>query len=152
MHPARLLAAIIAASTSSVLAAPPEACSLITMDEVNTIAAGVVSKFSQRKSGNPSECGFEDSRHAAVLIVRVREVQYAAENELQHERETLEKIYRRKVKWIEGIGESAFWLEANQTAMFRKAKRIVTVTFSRPKNANEIDTLQAARLVESRLK
>jgi hypothetical protein len=151
MHPARLLATVLAAFATAAVAAPPDACTLITMEEVNTIAAGVATKFSQRRAGNPSECAFEDNRRAAVLVLIVREVQYAAENELQHERETLEKIYRNKVKWIEGVGESAFWLAANKTAMFRKAKRIVTVSFARPQNANEVDTIQAARLIESRL-
>jgi hypothetical protein len=152
MRQACLLGTVIAAFAAAAAAAPPEACTLITMDEVNTIAAGVAVNFSQRKSGNPSECAFEDSRRAAVLVVSVREVQFAAENELQHERETLEKIYRNKVKWIDGVGDSAFWLEANRTAMFRKAKRIVTLTFARPQNAKEVDTIQAARLIESRLK
>ena len=49
-----------------------------------------------------------------MLVVTLREVQYAAENELQYERENLEKIYRSKVKWIEGVGDSAFWLQAFQ--------------------------------------
>jgi hypothetical protein len=152
MHVARLFATTLAAFAAAAAAAPPEACSLITMEEVNTIAAGAATNFSQRKSGNPTECAFEDGRRAAVLVVSVREVQYAAENELQHERETLEKIYRSKVKWIDGVGDSAFWLEANKTAMFRKAKRIVTLSFARPQNAKEVDTIQAARLIESRLK
>jgi hypothetical protein len=78
-------------------------------------------------------------------------VQYAAENELQHERENLEKIYRNKVKWIEGVGDRAFWLQANKTGMFRKGKFLVTVTFSREKNATEVDTMQVARLIENRL-
>lgn len=122
------------------------------MDEVNSIASGAASKISPRKSGNPTECAFEDSRRAAVLVVRIREVQYAAENELQHERENLEKIYRSKVKWVEGVGDRAFWLQANQTAMFRKGKLLVTLKFSREKNATEVDTMQVARLVENRLK
>lgn len=122
------------------------------MDEVNSIAGGAVSKISPRNSGNPSECAFEDSRRAAVLMLKIREVQYAAENELQYERENLEKIYSSKVKWIEGVGERAFWLQANKSGTFRKGKTIVTVVFSRDTNANETDTMRVARLVESRLK
>jgi hypothetical protein len=152
MKAARLLACLASLAATVSLAEPPDACTIVTMEEVNSIAAGAATKISPRKSGNPSECAFEDSRRAAVVVLRLREVKYAAENELQYERENLEKIYRRKVKWIEGVGDRAFWLEANKAGMFRKGKILVTITFSRVKNANEVDTMQLARLVESRLK
>ncbi len=152
LRPTAFLAVLSALAATAALAATPEACDLLSKDEVNSIAGGVVTRVVPRRSGNPSECGWEDARRSAVLVVRVREVKYAAENELQHEREILEKIYRHKVKWIEGVGESAFWLEANKTGMFRKGKTLVTVVFSRPKNATEVDTMQVARLVEQRLK
>lgn len=143
---------ILAIAAATAQAAPPDACTVITMDEINTIAGGAASKVSPRKSGNPSQCAFEDGRRAAVIVITLREVQYAAENELQYERENLEKIYRSKVKWIEGVGDSAFWLQANKTAMFRKGKILATVTFAREQNAREVDTMQAARLIEARLK
>jgi hypothetical protein len=149
---ARRLLPVLAFSAAIAQAAPPDACTVITMDELNSIAAGTASKVSPRKSGNPSQCAFEDGRRAAVFMVTVREVQYAAENELQYERENLEKIYRSKVKWIDGVGDSAFWLQANKTAMFRKGKMLVTLTFSREQNAKEVDTMQAARLIEARIK
>ncbi len=152
MKTTRFLALLATCAAATGFAAPPDACQIVTMDEVNTIADGTAAKISPRKSGNPTECAFEDSRRAAVLVIRIREVQYAAENELQYERENLEKIYRSKVKWVEGVGESAFWLEANKTGMFRKGKMIVTLTFQRPKNAREVDTMQVARLIENRLK
>lgn len=148
----RLLAGIAVGAVSLCVAAPPDSCTVVTIEEVNSIAANTAAKISPRRSGNPSECAFEDSRRGAVLMVKIREVQYAAENELQHERETLEKIYRSKVTWIEGVGDRAFWLEANQTAMFRKGKLLVTVKFARDKNATRVDTMQVARLIESRLK
>lgn len=152
MNAKRLLACLAAWAATGALAAPPDACSAISVDEVNTIAGGVVTKISPRSSGNPSECAFEDNRRAAVLVLKIREVQYAAENEIQYERENLEKIYRGKVKWIEGIGDRAFWFQANKSGKFRKGKLIVTVAFAREKNANEVDTMQVARLVENRLK
>jgi hypothetical protein len=152
MNASRLLACLAACAAATSLAAPPDACTIVTMDEVNSIAAGSAAKISPRKSGNPTECAFEDSRRAAVLVIRIREVQYAAENELQYERENLEKIYRGKVKWIEGVGDRAFWFQANKSGMFRKGKMLVTVTFSREKNATEVDTMQVARLIENRLK
>ncbi len=148
----RRLLSLLAFAAATAQAAPPDACTVITMDEINSIAAGSATKISPRKSGNPSQCAFEDARRAAVLVVTLREVQYAAENELQYERENLEKIYRSKVKWIEGVGDSAFWLQANKTSMFRKGKLLVTVTFAREQNAREVDTMSAARLIEARLK
>ena len=51
-----------------------------------------------------------------------------------------------------GDDDGSFWFAANKTVMFRKAKRIVTVTFAREKNQTEVDTVQVARLIESRLK
>ena len=150
---ARRLAAFLAPlAATAALAAPPDACTVLSIDDVNTIVEGTATRISPRRAGNPSECAFEDSRRAALLVITLREVQYAAENELQYERENLEKIYRGKVKWIEGVGERAFWFGANRSAMFRKGKTLVTVKFMRDKNATEVDTMQVARLVESRLK
>jgi hypothetical protein len=152
MNARRLLCCLAACAATTALAVPPDACTIVTMEEINSIAGGAATRISPRKSGNPSECAFEDARRAAVLMIRIREVQYAAENELQYERENLEKIYRAKAKWIEGVGDRAFWLQANKSAMFRKGKTLVTVTFSREKNATEVDTMQVARLIENRLK
>jgi len=152
MKTSAFLAFLATSAATAALATPPDACTVITIDEVNTIAAGAATKISPRKSGNPTECAFEDPRRAAVLIVKIREVQYAAENELQYERENLEKIYRRKVEWVDSVGDRAFWFGANKSGMFRKGKLLVTVTFAREKNATRVDTMQAARLIESRLK
>ena len=148
----RLSALLAALAAGSAFAAPPDACSILSMEEVNSIAGGTAAKIVPLSAGNPSSCAFENSRRAAVLMLKIREVQYAAENELQYERENLEKIYRSKVKWIQGVGDNAFWLQANKTGMFRKGKFLVSVTFSRVQNATEVDTMQVARLVESRLK
>ena len=130
---------------------PPEACSLVKLDELNQIAGGGVTGTQVRKTGNPSECSFVNSHKGSVLVVSLREVQHAAENELQYERETLEKIYRQKVKWVNTVGDSAFWLAANHQLGFRKGKVLVSVRFERPANQNEIDTAQVARLVESQI-
>ena len=146
------VAALACALPSAVLAVPPESCSIVKLDEVNTIADGAAAKIQPRKSGNPTECGFLDSRQGAVLVISIREVQYAVQNELQYERENLEKIYRTKAKMIDTVGEGAFWIGATHSMYFRKGKNIVSVTFSRTKNQNEVDTGQIARLIDSRLK
>ena len=130
----------------------PNACEILKVEEINAIAANTVEKVQQQKSGNPSVCGFMDSHHAAVVVISIREVQYAAQNELQLERENLEKIYKGRVKWLTGtLGDDAFWMPVNKQLMFRKGKKLVSVTFSREKNRNEVDTAQIARIVESRL-
>jgi hypothetical protein len=139
------------------LAAPafadvPNACEILKVEEINTIANGTVEKVQQQKAGNPSVCGFMDSRRAAILVLSIREVQYAVENELQLERENLEKIYKGRVKWLTGtIGDNAFWMPVNKQLMFRKGKKIISVTFSREPNRNEVDSAQIARMVEARL-
>jgi hypothetical protein len=140
----------VAASFAAV-AAPPDACSLLTLDEVNSIAGGSATKTEQRKSGNPTECAFIDAHKGAVLVVSLREVQYAVENELQYERENLEKIYRGKVKWLTGVGENGFWMPVNKQLVFRKAKTLISVSFARPANQNEVDSSQVARMIDSRL-
>jgi hypothetical protein len=135
------------------VAAPPDACTIVNIEEVNQIAAGAIEKAQVRKAGNPSECSFVDSRRAAILVISLREVQYAAENELQYERENLEKIYRSRAKWLTPtIGDNAFWLPANKQLVFRKGRTLGSVTFARAINQNEIDTAQVARLVEAQLK
>jgi hypothetical protein len=130
----------------------PNACEILKVDEINSIAGGHVEKVQQQKAGNPSVCGFMDSRRAAVLVLSIREVQYAVENELQLERENLEKIYKGRVKWLTGtVGDNGFWMPVNKQLVFRKGKKIVSILFSRPQNQNEVDSAQIARLVDARL-
>ena len=149
---AQLLASAAFLAPLASLADPPDACSIVTLAEVNAIAQSAATKVLIAKSGNPSECQFVNDKHAAVLVISIRQVQYAAENELQGDRESLEKIYKARAKWIDGVGEHAFWMPATQQLEFRKGKTLVTVRFARDKNKNEIDTAQVARLIESRLK
>jgi hypothetical protein len=146
--------AILAFSLAApvVFADVPNACEILKVEDINSIAGGSVEKVQVQKAGNPSVCGYMDSRKAAILVLSIREVQYAAETELQVERENLEKIYKSRVKWLTGtIGENAFWMPVNKQLVFRKGKRIVSVSFSRPQNQNEVDSAQIARLVDSRL-
>jgi hypothetical protein len=147
-----LLPALCLALSLAAHATPPAACSIVKVEDLNQIAGGGITGTQVRKTGNPTECSFVDARRASVLVIRLNEVQYAAENELQHERETLEKIYRQKAKWLNTVGESAFWLEANRQLVFRKAKTLVWVSFERAVNRNEVDTAQVARLVEAQIK
>jgi hypothetical protein len=144
------LAAVLASLAA--LADSPDACTIVTLAEVNSIAGGAATKIQVAKSGNPSECQFVGDHQAAVLVITIRQVQYAAENELQGDRETLEKIYKAHAKWIDGVGEHAFWMAATHQLEFRKGKTLVNVRFAREKNRNELDSAQIARLVEARLK
>lgn len=130
----------------------PAACAVVKVEDLNQIAGGGIVGMQQRRSGNPTECSFVDARKASVVVIKLQQVQYAAENELQHERETLEKIYHSKAKWLTTVGDSAFWLNANRQLVFRKGKVLVWVTFERAANRNELDTAQVARLVEVGLK
>jgi hypothetical protein len=147
----KTLLAVAAVVPALAWATPPDACTLVTPEEISAIAQKVVAKVQPQQSGNPSKCGFMDSRHGAVLVVAVREVQYAVRDEMHHERENLEKIYKMRSKPLDTIGDGGFWLPANHQLTFRKGKLIASVTFAVPTNQNELDTSQVARLVESRL-
>jgi hypothetical protein len=133
------------------LAAPPNACAIITAEDITPIAERPVEKYRAQKTGNPSECAFLDARNAAVLVVSLKEVQYAVKDEFDVERGNLEKIYRSKAKSIGGVGESAYWLGANKQMVFRKGKVIASVQFQTPKNQNDADSAQIALLLESRI-
>jgi hypothetical protein len=143
---------VVAALPLGAAAAPPEACKILTIEELNATVGGGIEMALVRKTGNPTECAFSDARKAAIVVIALHET-YGAENELQHERENLEKIYRSKAKWLNPpIGENAFWLPGNKQLMFRKGRIVGSVTFQRPKNQNEVDTAQIARLVEAQIK
>ncbi len=136
----------------SAFAAPPNACAIITAEDITPISERPVEKYRAQKTGNPSECAFLDARNGAMLVVNLKEVQYAVKDEFDVERGNLEKIYRSKAKMIDTVGDGAFWLAANKQMVFRKGKVIASVSFQAPKNQNEVDTGQIARLIESRIK
>jgi hypothetical protein len=146
----RLTLALLSALTLPAYAAQ-NACELVKPEEINLISATKVDKVVQQKSGNPSECGFLDSRKAAVLVVTVRDVQYAVKDELFMERDNLEKIYKNHSKPVDGVGDGAYWMSNAHQLGFRKGKTIVNVKFGVPKNQNELDTAQIARVIETRL-
>jgi len=146
----RLTLALLSALALPAFAAQ-NACELIKPEEINLISTSKVDKVVQQKSGNPSECGFLDAKKAAVLVVTVRDVQYAVKDELFMERDNLEKIYKTRSKNLDTVGEGAYWLPVNHQLGFRKGKTIVTVRFGTPKNQNELDTSQIARVIETRL-
>lgn len=148
----RSLAALCLTAPLLSIAAPPPACNAARLEDINQIAGGGITGVQQRQTGNPSECSFVDARKASVLVIKLQEVQYAPADELQHERETLEKIYRQKVKWLNTVGDQAFWLAANRQLVFRKGHTLGWVTFERAANRNEVDSAQVARLVEANLK
>ena len=147
-----LVAALCLALPLAARAEPPPACGIVRIEDLNQIAGGGIVGTQQRRNGNPTECSFVDARKASVLVIKLQEVQYAAADELQHERETLEKIYRSRAKWLNTVGDQAFWLEGNKQLVFRKAKTLGWVTFERAAQRNEVDSAQVARLVEAHIK
>jgi len=133
-------------------ATPPDACTILTVDEINSVAGGTVEKVQPVRTGNPTECNFMDGKRAAVLSIKLREVQYAPADELAQERENDNKVYREHAKDIKAVGEHAYWSPVSHQLVFHKGKTLVYVTFGRPKNQNEVDTAQVARMIEQRLK
>ena len=147
----KILAVALAAFPAAVLASPPDACEIIKPADINPIAVSKVERVQPQKSGNPTQCAFLDSRKAAVLVVSLREVQYAVKEELFEERSQIEKIYKVRAKELTGIGDGAYWSPANKQLGFRKGKTIVNVTFNMKENQSETDTSQVARIIDSRL-
>lgn len=145
------LAALAFALPATALAAPPDACEILKPEDINSIAASKVERIQPQKSGNPSQCGFLDSRKAAVLVVSIREVQYAVKDELHEEKSQLEKIYKSRAKLLDTVGDGAYWVPANKQLGFRKGKMIVNVKFSTRENQTELDTAQIARIIDSRI-
>jgi len=144
--------ALLSALALPAMAVPPNACELVKPEEINLVATGVkVERVQQVKTGNPSECGFLDAKRTAVLTVTVREVQYAVKDELQMDRDNLEKIYKSRSKTVDTVGEGGYWMPVHNQMGFRKGKTIVSLKFAVPKNQNEIDTSQIARVIESRI-
>jgi hypothetical protein len=142
---------VLAAFPATALADPPNACSVITPDAINQIAERKVERVQQQKSGNPSQCGFLDSRKAAVLMISIREVKYAVKEELFEEKSQNEKIYKTRARDLDTVGEGGYWNPANKQLGFRKGKMIVNVKFSTPKNQNELDSSSIARVIETKL-
>ena len=130
----------------------PDACAILTVDEINSVAGGTVQKILPVRSGNPSECNFVDGHKAAVLSIKLREVPYAAADELAQERENDQNVYHQHAKDVKAVGEHAYWSPASHTLGFHKGKTLVFVTFQQKKNANEVDSAQLARMIEQRLK
>ena len=142
---------ILAALPAAAFAAPPNACEILKPEDINPIAVSKVDRVQPQKSGNPSQCGFLDSRKAAVLTLSLREVQYAVKDELHEEKSQIEKIYKTRTKQLDTVGDGGYWSPANKQLGFRKGKTIVNITFNIKENQSEVDTAQIARIVEARL-
>ena len=141
----------LAALPVCAVAAPPNACEILKPEDINPIAVSKVDRVQPQKSGNPSQCGFLDSRKAAVLTLSLREVQYAVKDELHEEKSQIEKIYKTRTKQLDTVGDGGYWSPANKQLGFRKGKTIVNITFNIKENQSEVDTSQIARIVEARL-
>lgn len=150
MRPLLALAFAFAFLAPPASATPPNACEILTPAEISTISERKVERIRPHKTGNPSECGFVDSRNAVVMVLALKEVQYAVKDELENERSQMEKIYRTKAKPVDTVGDAGYWI--NRQLWFRKGKIIGSVKFETAKNQNEVDTAQVARLVEAKLK
>ncbi len=144
-------AILLAALPFAALAVPPEACSLLKPEEINKVTDRPVSSAMPVKSGNPSQCNFVDAKKGAVVVVTVREVQYAVQQEMQQERDNLEKIYKSGSKNVDTVGDAGFWMPVTRQLYFRKGKTITSVAIPGNKSAAELDVAILARLVETRI-
>ncbi len=147
-----LASALMLVAPAIAWATPPDACTILTVEEINSVAGGAVEKVQPVRTGNPTECNFLDGKRAAVLSIKMREVQYAPADELAQERENDNKVYREHAKDVKAVGEHAYWSPVSHQLVFHKGKTLVYVNFGRAKNQNEVDTAQISRMIEQRLK
>ena len=145
-----LAPALLAAATA--FAAPPDACSLISMDEVNKMArGGDAIRFEKRGRGNESECVFMRKGGDAVLTVNVRESADAT-GDLKRDAGVQERMYKKPVKPVAGVGDEAWWADNQQVVAYRKGKLAGQVYFTGSKYGGEPVTTEVAKLVVGRIK
>jgi hypothetical protein len=145
-----LAPALLAAAT--VLAAPPDACSLISMDEVNAMAkGGDAIRFEKRGGGKESECNFLRKGGDAVLTVSVRESADPA-GELKMDAGMQERMYKKPVKPLAGVGDEAWWADNQGVIAFRKGKIAGQVYFTGSKYGGEPVTTEVAKRVVGRIR
>ena len=131
----KIAALAFLAMPAAVLATPPNACEVVTADEINKIAVSKVERVQVQKAGNPSQCGFLDGRKASVLVVSVREVQYAVKDELFQERDNLEKIYKTRSKQLDTVGEGGYWNPARCSSASSSPTRSALRRSSQPRSS-----------------
>lgn len=145
-----LAPALLAATTA--LAAPPDACSLISKDEVNKMAKkGDAAHVEKRGRGSESECSFLDSGKSAVLTVSLRESADPA-GELKMDAGVQQRMYKKAVKPVAGVGDEAWWADNQGVLAFRKGKIAGSVYFTGSKYGGEPVTTEVAKLVVGRIK
>ena len=148
---ARLLVPCLLCATTA-FAAPPDACSLISKDEVNKMAKkGDAVHVEKRGRGSESECSFLDSGKSAVLTVSLRESADPA-GELKMDAGVQERMYKKPVKTVAGVGDEAWWADNQGVLAFRKGKIAGRVYFTGSKYGGEPVTTEVARLVAGRIK
>ena len=146
-----LLAPVLLAATAA-LAAPPDACSLISMDEVNKMAkGGDAIRFEKRGRGNESECVFMRKGGDAVLTVNVRESADAA-GDLKRDAGVQERMYKKPVKAVAGVGDEAWWADNQLVLSYRKGRLAGQVYFTGSKYGGEPVTTEVAKLVVGRIR
>jgi hypothetical protein len=147
----RLLASALL-SGNAAIAAPPDACSLISMAEVNKLAkVGDAVRFEKRGGGKESECAFLRKGGDAVLTVTVRESADPA-GELKGDAGVQERMYKKPVKPVAGVGDEAWWADNQLVLAYRKGKFAGQVYFTGSKYGGESVTTEVAKLVVGRIR
>jgi hypothetical protein len=152
LRAASLSVAWTALLATGALAAPPDACSLISLSEVNTMAKkGDAVSAEKRGTGAESQCHFLDAGKSSVLTVEVRETADAAAD-LKMDAAVLERLYKRPLKPIPGVGDEALWCDHQNSVTFRKGKLAGRVYFTGSKYGGEPVTVAIAKLVTGRIR
>lgn len=142
---------LLAIAAPSAFAAPPDPCTLISMEEVNKMARnGDALHVQKRASASTSECVYLDKGKSAVLTIEIRDSKDPA-GDLKYDVSVAERAYKKKTKPLTGIGDEAVYIDHIWGAEFRKGKRIGYLYFTGSKYGGEPVVVAVAKLIASRL-
>jgi hypothetical protein len=147
-----VLLLLMASVAAPAIAAPPDACSLLSVDDINKLAKGGDAVRAEKKAGGAeSQCNFMKQGGDNVANITLREVADAAA-EFKFAAQIPMKMYKKPVKPITGVGDEAFWADNQQMIVFRKGKTLVHTYFGGDKYGGEPNTVALAKAVAAKLK
>lgn len=146
------VALALGGGATNALAAAPEACALLTKEELNKLARkGDAMHVEKRQGGKTTECVYLDAGKSAVLTVEIRESANPA-GDLASDVAMFERMYKQKPKAVTGVGEQAWFIQRINGVEFRKGGLIAYLYFTGSKYGGEPAAVAVAQLLAGRLK
>ncbi|MEP0774643.1 MAG: hypothetical protein HRF46_09830 [Acidobacteriota bacterium] len=122
-------------------AAPPDACTFVTLEEVNSIAKGEAKARSVTNHPRFSECSFQDASKSAVYTLKI-EVD-------DDPRASLAMMRRGKPAPTEltGIGDEAIYHPSSRAVFAAKGKWFISSYFTGKNSDQETSAAFAAKVI-----